>query len=482
MSHKKRTSGMSRQILLPVVLALCLLPPLACLIFRASAQHSAYKTAGQELEALQERVMPLIEENFSAGGREVSGEDARRFLRNTSAAVREVHGQADVLVFAEGDKRIYPRKEVENDTVLALSEACLPYLKEFEKKNEEKMTVTLRIQGSQAETYLIQIYQVPGNTPWIRRLVTYSPVDYINRWIGWTTWIVLVISLALAASVIAVLKIAVQRVEKGTLRLCKEAKRMGDGDFEPVAEAFSVKELENLRKTMNQMAVKLREAQEARTRFLQDISHDLRTPLMSIGGYAQGIEQGVLTDTASAASIILEESERLTERVNQLLQLSRLEQPVQTETFVKIDIADAVASCRRRMDGLAEKSGVHIEQTGVQGGVTILATEKLMEQVLDNLCSNAIRYAKKKVEIGVQIRGQKLSIFVRDDGIGIAEEDLPHVFERSYAGRGGQSGLGLAIAQAAVAQMHGSLRAGNAENGGAEFVLRFDEGEDFSRS
>ena len=126
------------------------------------------------------------------------------------------------------------------------------------------------------------------------------------------------------------------------------------------------------------------------------------------------------------------------------------------------------------MDGLAEKSGVHIEQTGVQGGVTILATEKLMEQVLDNLCSNAIRYAKKKVEIGAQIRGQKLSIFVRDDGIGIAEEDLPHVFERSYAGRGGQSGLGLAIAQAAVAQMHGSLRAGNAENGGAEFVLMFD--------
>ena len=165
-------------------------------------------------------------------------------------------------------------------------------VEEFEKKNEEKMTATLRIQGSQAETYLIQIYQVPGNTPWIRRLATYSPVDYINRWIGRTTWIVLVISLALAASVIAVLKIAVQRVEKGTLWLCKEAKRMGDGDFEPVAEAFSVKELENLRKTMNQMAVKLREAQEARTRFLQDISHDLRTPLMSIGGYAQGIEQG----------------------------------------------------------------------------------------------------------------------------------------------------------------------------------------------
>ena len=97
-----------------------------------------------------------------------------------------------------------------------------------------------------------------------------------------------------------------------------------------------------------------------------------------------------------------------------------------------------------------------------------------MEQVLDNLCSNAIRYAKKKVELEVQIRGPELSVVVRDDGVGIAEEDLPHVFERAYAGRGGQSGLGLAIAQAAAAQMHGSLHAGNAENGGAEFVLMFD--------
>ena len=474
MSYKKKTSGMSRQILLPVVLALCLLPPLACMIFRVSAQHYAYKTAKQELEALQERVMPLIEGSFSAKEQEVSGEDARRFLRNTSATVREIQGQADVLVFAEGDKRIYPRKEVENDMILALSEACLPYLKEFEKKNEEKMTATLRIQGGQAETYLIQIYQVPGNTPWIRKLVTYSPVDYINRWIGRTTWIVLIISLVLASAVLAVLKIAVQRVEKGTLRLCKEAQRMGNGDFEPVSEAFSVEELENLRRTMNQMAEKLREAQKARTQFLQDISHDLRTPLMSIGGYAQGIEQGVLTDTASAASVILEESERLTERVNQLLQLSRLEQPVQTEAFVKVNVAGAVASCRRRMEGLAEKRRVCIEQTGVRSGPVILATEKLMEQVLDNLCSNAIRYAKKKVELEVQIRGPELSVVVRDDGVGIAEEDLPHVFERAYAGRGGQSGLGLAIAQAAAAQMHGSLHAGNAENGGAEFVLMFD--------
>ena len=474
MSHKKKILGMSRQILLPVVLALCLLPPLACLIFRASAQHYAYKTAEQELEALQERVMLLVKENFSATEQEVSGEDARRFLRNTSAAVREVQGQADVLAFAEGDKRIYPRKEIENDTVLALSEACFPYLKEFEKKNEEKMAATIRIQGGQAETYLIQIYQVPGNTPWIRRLVTYSPVDYINRWIGRTTWIVLIISLVLASAVLVVLNIAVQRVEKGTLWLCKEAQRIGGGNFEPISDAFSVEELENLRKTMNQMAEKLRGSQEARTRFLQDISHDLRTPLMSIGGYAQGIEQGVLTDTASAASVILEESERLTERVNQLLQLSRLEQPVQTEAFVKVNVAGAVASCRRRMEGLAEKRGVCIEQTGVRSGPVILATEKLMEQVLDNLCSNAIRYAKKKVELEVQIRGPELSVVVRDDGVGIAEEDLPHVFERAYAGRGGQSGLGLAIAQAAAAQMHGSLHAGNAENGGAEFVLMFD--------
>ena len=78
------------------------------------------------------------------------------------------------------------------------------------------------------------------------------------------------------------------------------------------------------------------------------------------------------------------------------------------------------------------------------------------------------------IYMDVEISGNKLSLRIHDDGVGIAEEDLPHVFERAYAGRGGQSGLGLAIAQAAAAQMHGSLHAGNAENGGAEFVLMFD--------
>ncbi len=475
MSHKKKTYGMSWQILLPVVVALCLLSPLSCLIFRISSKHYTYKTAQKELDAVREQVMPLIREYFQSGDREVSGEDTKHFLRNISTVIRGIQGQADVLVFAEGNKRIYPMKKYDNDTIVALAEACIPYLEEFENSDAEKSADIVHLKGEHDETYMIQIYKISGGTPRIRKLVTYSPVDYINRWTKQASIIVLAVSFLLSAAVIAILSIVVKRVEKGTMRLCNEAKRIGNGNFDPIAESFSIEELEYLKRNMNQMARRLHEDQENKIRFLQDVSHDLRTPLMSIGGYAQGIEQGVLTDTASAASVILEESRRLTDRVNHLLQLSRLEQTIEPEEFAEIDIVRAVSACIRRMEGLTEKYKVYIEQTGMESELNIRATDKLVEQVLDNLCSNAIRYAKEKVEIEIRKRDEEVLVFVRDDGIGVSKEDLPHIFERSYKGNGGQSGLGLAIAKAAAMQMHGSIKAGNKKNGGAEFIFAVKE-------
>lgn len=101
----------------------------------------------------------------------------------------------------------------------------------------------------------------------------------------------------------------------------------------------------------------------------------------------------------------------------------------------------------------------------------VYGEEELLGKILENLLTNAIRYAKTTVTISVNSEEKQVAISVSDDGDGIDEKDLPHLFERCYKGRGGNFGIGLAIAHSAAEKMEGSLSAENRANGGAVFTL-----------
>ena len=98
--------------------------------------------------------------------------------------------------------------------------------------------------------------------------------------------------------------------------------------------------------------------------------------------------------------------------------------------------------------------------------------------MLDNLLSNAIRYARSRVSIASRSKNGQILITVCDDGEGISPQDLPHVFERCYKGKSGHFGIGLAIAHSAATQMHGSLTAQNSPEGGACFTLTLIQSQD----
>ena len=103
--------------------------------------------------------------------------------------------------------------------------------------------------------------------------------------------------------------------------------------------------------------------------------------------------------------------------------------------------------------------------------ITVYGEEELFGKVLENLLTNAIRYAKTTVKIFVKAEKEQVAISVLDDGDGIDEKDLPHLFERCYKGRGGNFGIGLAIAHSAVEKMNGQLEAANQYEGGAVFRI-----------
>lgn len=192
---------------------------------------------------------------------------------------------------------------------------------------------------------------------------------------------------------------------------------------------------------------------------------------MSISGYAQGIEQGVFQPPKDAAHTILTESLRLTEVVNSLLTLSRLESGQQNIALGPVRVVEVIEDCLDRLNGLAVQQGISLTLVPFEKSIMVYGEEELLGKIMENLLTNAIRYAKTTVTIAVKAEKRQVAISVSDDGDGIDEKDLPHLFERCYKGRGGNFGIGLAIAHSAAEKMDGQLEAANRCEGGAAFAL-----------
>ena len=454
------------RILIPTLLALAILPPAACLIFRHAAEQYAYTEAEQDLWALQESVLPLMEQRFEDNRTSGMQERVRGFLKSVSGTVRRQQGRAKLLIYASGQRLIYPNDEQERSDAQAVSALCVAYM-QSERFDED--TDVVRLSGD-GENDLVSVYRVPTQSQQIEYLVTYCPVSQIGTWIDGASRMVLLIAFGMMALIALVLWFAAGSVAKPLRRLCKSAAAIGAGGFDEITPSFSVREPESLRQSMNAMVIQLRRADEIQRDFFQNVSHELRNPLMSICGYAQGIEQGVFPEPKQAAHTILEESDRLTRLVSSLLTLSRIESGRHAPELAPLCVGECLEDSLDRAAGAALQKGVQLHETAPEKQLFALGDEELFAQVAENLLSNAIRYAHATVEVACTEKDGWIQVTVTDDGDGIDEKDLPRIFERCYKGRGGHFGIGLAIARSAAEQMQGTLSAVNRENGGACFI------------
>lgn len=458
-----KTQKIFFRLLIPTMVALLLLPPLSCLIFHHAAKRYAYNEAVQELAALQERIAPIIETSFYDN----SEDPVKEFLSKAGPLASQMGGNARLLVLAGQMQVIYPRDEQLRTAVKPLAEEFADYIQNggaFENK-----TVTLT--ANDGETYLVNIYEVPFQSQRLRYAITYCPASRIGNWIKGAAVLVLSIASVFVALVCVVLWTATRSITQPLHRLCREAERIGGGNFAEIESVFSLRELEDLRLAMNRMSNQLMRSDQSQKNFFQNVSHELRNPLMSISGYAQGIEQGVFQPPKDAAHTILTESLRLTEVVNSLLALSRLESGQQNTDLGPVRVVEVIEDCLDRLNGLAIQQGISLELAHFDRDMIAYGEEELLGKILENLLTNAIRYAKTVVTVSIQAQESHVTISVLDDGDGIDEKDLPHLFERCYKGRGGNFGIGLAIAHSAAEKMEGHLDAANRQESGAVFTL-----------
>ena len=206
-----------------------------------------------------------------------------------------------------------------------------------------------------------------------------------------------------------------------------------------------------------------KEAERQQT-FFQNASHELKTPLMAIQGYAEGIQAGVM-DAGGAAEVILSESDRMTELVDELLDISKIDMGRQQLTLSEMDIRELLYDSIRAVEPTAAAGGITITPDFPETPVMVSCDDTRLRRAVTNILSNGVRYARSELRLTCRADKRYVTIRIQDDGDGIAEEDLPHIFDRFYMGKSGKSGIGLALTREIIHLHKGTIRARNGDTG-----------------
>lgn len=219
-----------------------------------------------------------------------------------------------------------------------------------------------------------------------------------------------------------------------------------------------------------------------------NVSHDLRTPIATLRGYLETLALGDDTlspeQRAEYLAIALRHSERLSRLVNELLELSKLDSHSAAPNLERFQIGELIQDNTQRFRLRAEKIGVALRADINPDAPAVLADLGLMERALENLIGNALRHtdAGGSVTVAARPHGGRLCISVADTGCGIAEQDLPHIFERFNGSRNLSSGrlstagtgLGLAITQRIAELHHSELKVESVVGEGTTFSFDLD--------
>jgi two-component system OmpR family sensor kinase/two-component system sensor histidine kinase BaeS len=282
--------------------------------------------------------------------------------------------------------------------------------------------------------------------------------------------------LALAAVLLGAAAVFSRRISKPIARLTMAARTMAEGDLSVRVSGFGVREINELAEAFNSMAGSIAYADSRRRQLTADVAHELRTPLSILKGRLEGMQDGVYAPTPDQIGLLLNETallERLIEDLRLLAQADAGQLPLYAEQVCPQGLLQSVAGAFAPQ---ARDAGVSLQLAPVCDLPDLYADPQRISQVLGNLISNALRHTPSGGTITlaawtVPADSSHVYMSVQDTGMGIAPEDLPHVFDRFWKAdrarsRSGGAGLGLAIARRIVEAHGGRIWAASAPGQG----------------
>lgn len=275
-----------------------------------------------------------------------------------------------------------------------------------------------------------------------------------------------------AATLLAI--VLVVQLSRPLRRLILATARIAKGDLAYRVDIHTRDEIGRLGQAFNEMTAALESSEKARQNLLTDVAHELRTPLSVVRGNLEGMLDGVFPLTPEGLAPVYDQTLQLAELVEDLRTLTLAEAGRLQLVREPTDIGEVARTVAEAVRAVATEDGISIE-VNAEPNLIAHVDPRRIRQVLGNLLDNALRYSPPggTITVTVSRAGSEVVTTVRDQGPGVAPEDLPYVFERFYQGdksrTGSGTGLGLAIARELV-QAYGG-RIGVENDGGAVFTF-----------
>lgn len=433
-----------------------------------ASQRAAVEATYREMSQSAREAVAIIEETAQraeanpAAGRELirvfEGE-----LSPTFGRIRRTAGSSEIgfgIVSANGAVR-------SNSSLfdsVPLNEDLLEEGKtQFARSEDGALIVVARAQVPQGGTLLVALSR---EAPVVR---------LADQSVG----LILVVSgVGLLAAIAA--RVQANKVASRLEPLAVASRELAEGDMGARVPDLGDPELDEVAGAFNEMAVELERTREREREFILGVGHDLRTPLTTIGGYAEALEAGDVdpADLSRVGSVLGVQSRQLSRLIEDLSMLARLEQPefsLRTEQVnVGAHVGEIVESFRRK----ADDAGVRLV-IDTEGSVIVETDPDRLGQITQNLLENALRFTPEAGTVSVNVTrdGTNATLTVSDSGLGISAEDLPHVFDRHYVGtqrqlRNEGSGLGLSIVAGLVDRLGGTVEAESEVGKGTMFRVQ----------
>lgn len=392
----------------------------------------------------------------SSDSKENTRESSKALLRSVRLQLRDQPYNGIFLIFNSKQKLVFPQSGNDRNIypISALEEQCRRMIQSGELISGKTSRILLS-----EDFWYISMYVFPSSTP-VRAKYFVSVVQIPDSSVFWNyTWKLYLAILLASVFLSSFLVWGIARTISVPIQhLCLQIQRINGETDAQIQDSYSLNELEALKRSYNQMEEMIRRSEEEKRQFFQNASHDLKTPLASITGYSQGIVSNVIKDHQKAASIILSESLRMTDLVESILSLSKMDSHTFDLHPTDLEVMEFLDECVDIMSTIRRDCVIHLE---AERPLMIRTDPELLKRVIQNILSNCLRYADHEILIRMSTDGNSLILLIQDDGPGFLEKDLPHIFERFYKGNGGKNGIGLSIVWTGIHYLGGSITAGN---------------------
>lgn len=320
---------------------------------------------------------------------------------------------------------------------------------------------------------------------WIDNQISYAlflhTATDVDMGINNTVYQHILISGIVAVAICAVLvSISSRHISYPIKQLSKMCVGISNGNYNTKIHTDGDDEISHLAASFNDMSAQLKRHEELRVNFVANVSHELRSPITSIHGFAQGMRDGTVeqSDYQKYSGIILDETTRLKKLISELLDLSQIDSGEFPLHFKEFDINEQIRRAIIKYIDRMEENGIELEVDFVEEYCNVFADADRIDQILVNLIDNAIKFTPEHgtISIWTKKENEKILVGIRDTGCGIPEEDLVNVFERFYKSEKAHSekvgtGLGLSIVKKMLAQHGEKITVTSEIDKGTEFVF-----------